>query len=33
MHDQTSAFETLIEADAKAISQFDTSISEPPVSS
>ena len=33
MHDQSSAFETLIEADAIGISQFDTSISEPPVSS
>jgi quinol monooxygenase YgiN len=33
MHDQSSAFETLIEADVKRISQFDTSISEPPVSS
>ena len=30
MHDQSSAFETLIEADAQGIAQFDTSISEPP---
>jgi len=28
MHDQSSAFETLIAADAQGISQFDTSISE-----
>ena len=30
MHDQSSAFETLIEASSQGISQFDTSISEPP---
>ena len=33
MHDQSSAFETLIDADARGISQFDTSISERPLSS
>ena len=33
MHDQSSAFETLIAADDNGIQHFDTSISEPPVSS
>jgi len=33
MHDQSSAFETLIDAGAQGISQFETSISEPPLSS
>ena len=30
MHDQSSAFETLISADAAGIAHFDTSVSEPP---
>jgi aryl-alcohol dehydrogenase-like predicted oxidoreductase len=33
MHDQSSAFETLIAADDNGIQHFDTSISKPPVSS
>lgn len=30
MHDQSSAFETLIAADGSGITQYDTSVSEPP---
>ena len=30
MHDRSSAFETLIAADSEGITQYDTSVSEPP---